>query len=200
MGGFTAPFLRGLLSSGGRNEVEHSDLCRAAWDAGSDRPPRPAYRAPTDERQAHVTRQEAEKKALTLMTPTPSAQSMNKTATKTVRKPPFVKPKLPSKPCRCGETEWWIFMLSFFEKDPFVPVRITWIPCPVHPCAHSRAEESSKDNFPGELGFSATSVEPERQCICSSFEQMMAQPEARKKYEEAEARESGSTVTHYPWT
>jgi hypothetical protein len=195
MGGFKLHFLRRLLPCGTRKDVDRfavDDLCKSPWDAGSVRP-RP-YRAPTEVRQAPTTIHELESKALALMARTPSVQS----AIENVRELPPTKPRSASKPCRCGETEWCVFMLSFFDKDPFVPVRIVWIPCPVHPCRHSVAEEGPWNVlYPWEFRSKATAVDGGGKCICSSFEQMMAQPEARKVYEEAEARESGRTVPHY---
>jgi hypothetical protein len=102
--------------------------------------------------------------------------------------------------CRCGEAEWCVFILPFYDNDPFFGINITWIPCPAHPCLHSPAETSASDLVRVDSPTSeATTIEGNKRCICSSFEQMMAQPEAREKHEEAQVDRSCRSFPQWPW-
>lgn len=110
------------------------------------------------------------------------------------------KPDLSTKTsCRCGEAESCVFLLPMYDTDPFFGIRITWIPCPAHPCPHSPAEVLVGDVGQVDPPTEATTrADGNKRCICSSYEQMMAQPEARKKYEIAQGCPSGPFPL-WPW-
>jgi hypothetical protein len=86
------------------------------------------------------------------------------------------------KGCKCGTTESHLFSVPEYATEPHIWLRITWIPCPVHPCAHSPPEAPEGSLLAPESSSYTSSIDEERRCLCNIYNQMRADPVASKKW------------------
>ena len=103
------------------------------------------------------------------------------------RKDDIPEHEYPATSCKCGQTERLLFADPHGTSGPWVPIKITWLPCPVHPCTHFPNVEN-EDLGPGmtsDLIDEIYSSEGKKKCLCGAWDQLAVQPEALEKYRKA---------------